>query len=331
MQAPGAAHWAGHGRTRARHSEPPDLGHPHHLPDDPDGGADHRPVSASSSALISGYCGGKVDTVLMRFTDIVLSFPSLVLALSFAAALGAGLGTAIIAISLTSWPSIARLARAETLTVRRAEYVAAARLYGASHLRLIFLYIMPMCIPSVIVRLTLAMASVILTAAGLGFLGLGAQPPSPEWGAMNFLRAQVHARRLVDRRHARHRHPERQPGLQPARRHLARHSGSAPCPLTLRPPPPTRCCTFAASTSPSAATPTRFFAVKGATFDLGRERLGIVGESGSGSIHPRPGDHAAASEERPVVTAEAMRFMGTELMSLGRGGHEPASEVRTSA
>ncbi|PIO98556.1 D-ala-D-ala transporter subunit [Pleomorphomonas carboxyditropha] len=134
--------------------------------------------------VISGYCGGKVDTVLMRFTDIVLSFPSLVLALSFAAALGAGLGTAIIAISLTSWPSIARLARAETLTVRRAEYVAAARLYGASHLRLIFLYIMPMCIPSVIVRLTLAMASVILTAAGLGFLGLGAQPPSPEWGAM---------------------------------------------------------------------------------------------------------------------------------------------------
>ena len=134
--------------------------------------------------VVAGYCGGRVDAVLMRATDIVLSFPSLVLALAFAAALGAGLGTAIVAISLTSWPSIARLARAETLVVRQAEYIAAARLYGASHLRLIGLYVMPMCIPSVIVRLTLSMAGVILTAAGLGFLGLGAQPPAPEWGAM---------------------------------------------------------------------------------------------------------------------------------------------------
>ncbi|KGM35995.1 ABC transporter permease [Inquilinus limosus] len=134
--------------------------------------------------VVAGYCGGRADAVLMRATDIVLSFPSLVLALAFAAALGAGLGTAIVAISLTAWPSIARLARAETLVVRQAEYIAAARLYGASHLRLIALYVMPMCIPSVIVRLTLSMAGVILTAAGLGFLGLGAQPPAPEWGAM---------------------------------------------------------------------------------------------------------------------------------------------------
>ena len=134
--------------------------------------------------VVAGYCGGRVDAVLMRATDIVLSFPSLVLALAFAAALGAGLGTAIVAISLTAWPSIARLARAETLVVRQAEYIAAARLYGASHLRLIGLYVMPMCIPSVIVRITLNMAGIILTAAGLGFLGLGAQPPMPEWGAM---------------------------------------------------------------------------------------------------------------------------------------------------
>jgi peptide/nickel transport system permease protein len=134
--------------------------------------------------VVAGFFGGRTDAILMRATDIVLSFPSLVLALAFAAAMGAGLGTAIIAISLTAWPPIARLARAEALVVRNTDYVAAARLYGASPLRLLFLYIAPMCIPSVIVRLTLNMAGIILTAASLGFLGLGAQPPLPEWGAM---------------------------------------------------------------------------------------------------------------------------------------------------
>lgn len=134
--------------------------------------------------IVAGFVGGRTDAILMRFTDIVLSFPSLILALAFAAAMGAGLQTAIIAISLTGWPPIARLARAETLIVRNTDYVAAARLYGASSLRLLFLYIAPMCIPSVVVRLTLNMAGIILTAAALGFLGLGAQPPTPEWGAM---------------------------------------------------------------------------------------------------------------------------------------------------
>lgn len=134
--------------------------------------------------VVAGFFGGKTDAFLMRVTDIVLSFPSLILALAFAAALGAGLTTAIIAISLTAWPPIARLARAEALVVRNADYVAAARLYGASPMRILFVYIAPMCIPSVIVRLTLNMAGIILTAASLGFLGLGAQPPSPEWGAM---------------------------------------------------------------------------------------------------------------------------------------------------
>ncbi|OJH55179.1 D-ala-D-ala transporter subunit, partial [Agrobacterium pusense] len=130
--------------------------------------------------VMAGFFGGRTDAILMRATDIVLSFPSLVLALAFAAAMGAGLGTAIIAISLTAWPPIARLARAEALLVRNTDYVAAARLYGASPLRILFLYIAPMCIPSVIVRLTLNMAGIILTAASLGFLGLGAQPPLPE-------------------------------------------------------------------------------------------------------------------------------------------------------
>ncbi|CDM61070.1 MULTISPECIES: ABC transporter permease [Rhizobium] len=134
--------------------------------------------------VVAGFFGGRTDALLMRATDIVLSFPSLILALAFAAALGAGLTTAIIAISLTAWPPIARLARAEALVVRNADYVAAAQLYGASPPRILFVYIAPMCIPSVIVRLTLNMAGIILTAASLGFLGLGAQPPAPEWGAM---------------------------------------------------------------------------------------------------------------------------------------------------
>ncbi|WSG76184.1 ABC transporter permease [Rhizobium beringeri] len=134
--------------------------------------------------VVAGFFGGRTDALLMRATDIVLSFPSLILALAFAAALGAGLTTAIIAISLTAWPPIARLARAEALVVRNAGYVVAARLYGASPMRILLLYIAPMCVPSVIVRLTLNMAGIILTAASLGFLGLGAQPPAPEWGAM---------------------------------------------------------------------------------------------------------------------------------------------------
>src|SRR4051794_5491860 len=133
---------------------------------------------------IAGYRGGLIDEALMRVTDIFLSFPGLVLALGFAAALGPGITNAIIAISLTAWPPIARLARAEALSLRQADYIAAVKLQGASSLRIIVRHILPMCLPSVIVRVTLNMAGVILTAAGLGFLGLGAQPPSPEWGSM---------------------------------------------------------------------------------------------------------------------------------------------------
>jgi peptide/nickel transport system permease protein len=100
------------------------------------------------------------------------------------AALGPGIENAIIAISFAAWPPIARLARAETLSIRKSDYIAAVRLQGASPLRIILRHVVPMCLPSVVVRITLNMASIILTAAGLGFLGLGAQPPSPEWGAM---------------------------------------------------------------------------------------------------------------------------------------------------
>ena len=133
---------------------------------------------------VAGYFGGWVDTVLMRITDIFLAFPRLILALAFVAALGPGIENAIIAIAITAWPPYARMARAETLTVRNADFIAAARIQGAGPVRIISRHIVPMCLSSVIVRLTLDMAGIILTAAGLGFLGLGAQPPLPEWGAM---------------------------------------------------------------------------------------------------------------------------------------------------
>ena len=132
----------------------------------------------------SGYRGGWLDTVLMRITDIFLAFPSLVLALAFAAALGPGIVNAVIAISLTAWPPYARLARAETASIARSDFIAAVVLQGASTPRILLRHIVPLCLSSVIIRLTLDMAGIILIAAGLGFLGLGAQPPTPEWGAM---------------------------------------------------------------------------------------------------------------------------------------------------
>lgn len=133
---------------------------------------------------ISGYLGGWVDTVLMRITDIGLAFPRLILALAFAAALGPGIENAVIAISLTSWPAYARIARSETMAIAKSDFIQAVVLQGASTWRVLFRHIVPLCLSSVIVRLTLDMAGIILTAAGLGFLGLGAQPPTPEWGAM---------------------------------------------------------------------------------------------------------------------------------------------------
>lgn len=133
---------------------------------------------------IAGYAGGWLDAILMRITDIFLAFPKLVLALALVAALGPGIENAVLAIAITSWPPYARIARAETLTFRNSEFIAAVQLMGASPLRIVFRHVMPLCLSSLIVRVTLDMAGIILTAAGLGFLGLGAQPPLPEWGAM---------------------------------------------------------------------------------------------------------------------------------------------------
>ena len=133
---------------------------------------------------VAGYAGGVWDRLLMRVTDVFLAFPRLILALAFVAALRPGVASAIAAIALTAWPPYARLARAETLSLRGADFIAAARLTGAGAGRIVLRHVAPLCLPSLVVRVTLDMSSIILTAAGLGFLGMGAQPPSPEWGAM---------------------------------------------------------------------------------------------------------------------------------------------------
>ena len=134
--------------------------------------------------VVAGYVGGWVDNVLMRLTDIFLAFPRLILALAFVAVLGPGLENAVLAIALTAWSPYARIARAEALTIRNSDFILAARSQGIPTLGILLRHVTPLCVSSVIVRLTLDMAGIILTAAGLGFLGLGAQPPTPEWGAM---------------------------------------------------------------------------------------------------------------------------------------------------
>ncbi|MBF0167172.1 MAG: ABC transporter permease [Alphaproteobacteria bacterium] len=133
---------------------------------------------------VAGSLGGIVETLLMRTTDIALAVPRLILALALAAALGPGLLNAALAVALTAWPPYARQARAETLAARKADFIAAARLCGASQMRIALVHIAPLGISSMLVRLSLDLSGIVLASAGLGFLGLGAQPPLPEWGAM---------------------------------------------------------------------------------------------------------------------------------------------------
>ncbi len=133
---------------------------------------------------VAGYVGGTVDEIIMRFTDLVLAFPSLVLALALSAALGPGLDNAIFAISITWWPWYARLIRGQVLSIREAGFVEAARCVGASDFRILFRHIIPNSFGPVIVNASMDFGWAILMTASLGFLGIGAQPPEPEWGAM---------------------------------------------------------------------------------------------------------------------------------------------------
>lgn len=134
--------------------------------------------------IVSAYLGGFWDNVLMRITDVFMAFPQLILAMAVAAALGPSLTNVILAISFGAWTVFARLARSRAIAVREEDFVEAARACGAGHLRIIFKHILPLALSPVIVQGTLSMGGIILTAAGLGFLGFGAQPPSPEWGLM---------------------------------------------------------------------------------------------------------------------------------------------------
>lgn len=134
--------------------------------------------------IISGYYGGKWDALIMRMTDVMLAFPGILLALAVVSVLGKNLFNVIIAVSIFSIPTFARVVRGSTLAVRKLEYIDAMRSLGASDGRIIFGHILPNITSPIIVQATLRIAVAILTASGLSFLGLGAQPPTPEWGAM---------------------------------------------------------------------------------------------------------------------------------------------------
>ena len=133
---------------------------------------------------IAGYFGGRLDNAIMRCMDVILSFPALVLAMALAAAMGPNLTNAMLAIAFVMIPKFARLVRGEALVVREMPFVAAAKVSGAKSFWIIFRHILPNCLNPVIVLATLAMGEAILIAASLSFIGLGAQPPTPEWGAM---------------------------------------------------------------------------------------------------------------------------------------------------
>ncbi|EXG85333.1 MAG: ABC transporter permease [Lacrimispora sphenoides] len=133
---------------------------------------------------IAGYYGKGADNLIMRFMDILLAIPSMLLAIAIVAALGTSLVNVLLAISIAYIPTFARTVRAPVLTVKDQEYIEAAKAIGCSDLRIIFKYVLPNCMAPIIVQITLSIAGAILSIAGLSFLGLGIQPPTPEWGAM---------------------------------------------------------------------------------------------------------------------------------------------------
>lgn len=141
-------------------------------------------VVGGTLGAIAGYYGKVTDNVIMRFMDMLLAIPSMLLATAIVAALGTSLTNVLIAISISYIPTFARTVRASVLTVKDQEYVEAARALGASDFRIIFKYIIPNCLAPLIVQATLGVAGAILSVAGLSFLGLGIQPPTPEWGSM---------------------------------------------------------------------------------------------------------------------------------------------------
>lgn len=141
-------------------------------------------VIGGTLGAISGFYGGKVDNIIMRFMDILLAIPSILLAIAIVAALGPGLVNILIAIAISYIPTFARVVRAKVMSIKDQEFIEAARAVGAGDARIIFKYIIPNSLAPIIVQATLGVAGAILSIAGLSFLGLGIQPPMPEWGAM---------------------------------------------------------------------------------------------------------------------------------------------------
>ena len=143
--------------------------------------------------LIAGYLGGVWDDIIMRFTDILLAFPSILLAIAIMTGLGRGVGNAMIAIGIVGIPVYARIVRGQVLVVRSQEYVEAAKSIGAGPMRQVLRHILPNVLAPLIVQVSLGMSTAILEAAALGFLGLGVQPPQAEWGDMI-----AHGRRFIN-------------------------------------------------------------------------------------------------------------------------------------
>ena len=141
-------------------------------------------VAGSVLGMVAGYQGGAVDNVIMRFMDVLLAFPSLLLSIAIVTVLGPGLQNALLAISIVSIPAYARLARASVLQIKELEYITAARTLGTPDIRILFGQILPNALTPLIVQGTLGIGTAVLDAAALSFLGLGAQPPDPEWGAI---------------------------------------------------------------------------------------------------------------------------------------------------
>jgi peptide/nickel transport system permease protein len=133
---------------------------------------------------LSGYAGGLTDEIVMRLTDLMLTLPSLILAMAIAAALGPGIGHMIIAIAVSWWPGFARLVRGEVIAKKHEAFIDAARAAGAGPLRIVFRHILPNIVSPVIVKMSLDVGFAILTVASLGFVGIGVTPPTPEWGSL---------------------------------------------------------------------------------------------------------------------------------------------------
>lgn len=133
---------------------------------------------------VAGFYGGKLEQLIMRTTDVLLSIPSILLAISIVAALGPGLVNLMIAVGISSIPAYARIVQASVMSIRELEFVEAARAVGSSDVRIIFKHILPNCLAPIIVQATVGVATAIIVAAALSFIGLGIQPPVPEWGAM---------------------------------------------------------------------------------------------------------------------------------------------------